>query len=151
MNYTKTQSRKRKSKTKTWDSVKAKSKHLWVALGIVGITSLPYLHDLIPVLPEGEVFGYSSWRAFLWSTGMYIFSHLGWLFAYFLAKGRPYRFAILIPVFLSLYQIIIIFTDMRDNAVLNGISAKLIIVLILSVLITINFFKNNSTNGVQRN
>jgi hypothetical protein len=151
MNYTKTQSKKKKSKNKTWDSVKAKSQHLWVALGIIGITSLPYLHDLIPVLPEGEVFGYSSWRSFLWSTGMYVFSHLGWLFAYFLAKGKPYRFAILIPVFLSLYQIIIIFTDMRDNATLNGISAKLIIVLTLSVLLTINFFKNNPTNGVQRN
>lgn len=137
----KTQLEKTKLKTKT--SAKVIAKHFWVALMIIGISMLPYLHDLLPNLPEGEIFGYSSWKSFLWSTSMYIFSHLGWLFAYYLAKGKPYRFAILIPVFLSLYQIIIIFANLRGSAVLNGISAKLVITFFISILLIINFFKNN--------
>ena len=132
---------KTKSKIKT--SAKTKqSNHLWVALVIICISMLPYLHDLLPILPEGSVFGYSSWKAFLWSTSLYLFSHLGWLFSFHLAKGKPYRFAILIPVFLSLYQIIIIFTDQRSSAILNGIDIKLFIVLILAILLIINFFRN---------
>ena len=140
-NFTKSQSKKEKSKTKTW--TRTSTKYFWVALGIIFISLLPYLHNLFPNLPEGEVLRYSSWKSFLWSTGMYLSIHIAWLFAYALAKGKPYRFAILIPVFLSLYQVIIIFTDLRSNAVLNGISAKLGIVIILSIILIINFFKNN--------
>ena len=144
--FTKMQLEKTKSRTKTWD--KTSTKYFWVALGIIAISMLPYLHDLLPVLPEGEIFGYSSWRAFLWSSGMYIFSHLGWLFAYALAKWKPYRFALLIPFFLSLYQIVIIFTNLRGSAVLNGISIKLGIVVFLFILVIINFFKKNQNEGI---
>ena len=137
---------KTKSKTKTW--TKTSTKHLWVALGIIVISLLPYLHNLFPNLPEGGVLGYSSWNAFLWSTGMYLSIHIAWLIAYKLSIGKPYRFALLIPVFLSLYQLVIIFTNQKSSAILNGINIKLGLVVILSIFLIINFFKNNNNEGI---
>lgn len=135
-----------KTKLKIKTSIKSVNNFM-AALGIIAIALLPYFHNLLPELPEGGVLGYSSWRSFLWSTGMYLSIHIAWLVAYMNSIGKTYRFAMLVPVFLSLYQIVIIFTNSKGSAVLNGISIKLGIAITLSLLLILNFFKNNRKNG----
>jgi len=73
--------------------------------------------------------------------------HIGYLGWYFAAKGKPYRFFILVPVFISLYQIIINLLNQRSG-VLNDVSTKFIITIVIIIAIVLNFYlrKNNEKN-----
>ncbi len=116
----------------------SKLKNFWVAVGIIVISTLPYLHDVFE-FPPGEYFGFSTIRVFYFMLLSALFAHLGWLFAFFEAKRKPYRFVLLVPVALSLYQIIIILAGLRESK-LNEVSTKFIIILILSLVLILNYF-----------
>lgn len=114
------------------------NKNFWIALLIILLAVLPFIHDIIE-LPPGEFKGFSSRRVFLYMFSINLFSHLGWLLAFILAKDKPFRFSILIPVSLSLYQVIILITGLKDSS-LNEATTKFIITVVLSFLVVIKFF-----------
>ena len=58
------------------------------------------------------------------------------------SMGRRYRPFLLVPVALSLYQVIVIAMSWQETE-FNSPSIKLYITLVLSILLAINFFYNN--------
>ncbi|UOB19262.1 hypothetical protein [Abyssalbus ytuae] len=119
-----------------------KDKNLWVALTVIVVSMLPFIHDMIQLGP-GEFLGFSSRRVFLYMVAINVFSHIGWILAFFLAKDKPYRFSLLVPVSLSLYNIIILVTGLKDTG-LNEATTKFFIVMILSTLLIIKYFRNKN-------
>lgn len=134
-----------------------------VALGVVIISSLPYLHDIITVRGEGlknwvpnfgikeyltdsqgYIAGFSSYRVFIYTLSIHLFAHIGWVGFFYVAKTKPYRFFILVPVTLSLYQVFIILFNYRSTK-FNDVNTKIIITLIISICLILNFFLNNKT------
>ncbi len=145
---------KKKSRTRTFD--------LWTAIGIIGCLLLPFIHDLVtdddgslkgwvPDLgirdllrePDGGIWGYSSYRVFLALSGMQLFSFIGWCIALDLAKGKPFRFAILFPVAISGYQFLLVVFNLRQTS-LNGWDYKFGIVMAIGVLLSLQFFLNKN-------
>ena len=136
----------------------------FIALLIIVASSFPYIHDMISArdgsisgwVPnfgiaalitdaEGYVLGFSSYRVFLYMLFMQLFAHLGWLGWFFSAKGKAYRFALLVPVGLSLYSICLILFNLR-NTNFNEPSVKFGITIGLSLLLIVNFFFNNTSS-----
>lgn len=116
-------------------------KELGVAMVIIAIATFPYLHDVLP-LSEEPFHGFSTMRVFGYMLLMNLFAHFGWLTAFFIAKGKSYRFAFLVPVCLSAYQIFIILFDLRDSE-LNTINTKFILFITLSLFVVINYFRTH--------
>ena len=131
------------------------------AVAIVLLSSLPYIHDVITIRGEGlsgwvpnfgiqdflidnngKIMGFSSYRVFIYTLFLHLFAHIGWVGWFFDARGRLYRPFLLVPVTLSLYQIIIILLDFRGSA-FNQPNFKIFITIILSLLLAINFYFNN--------
>jgi len=148
------ESTKKKSKTKILDN-------FLKAMAIITLSSLPYIHDVITVsgeglkdwVPdfglqdlltdsEGYTLGFSSYRVFVYTLLLHLFAHIGWVGWFFEAKGKLYRPFLLVPVALSLYQIGIILFNSRATT-FNEPNVKIIITLIISFLLAINFFLNN--------
>lgn len=136
-------------------------KNFFKAVAIVVLSSLPYIHDVITIKGEGlqgwvpdwglqnflmdadgYILGFSSYRVFLYTILLHIFAHIGWVGWFFDAKGKLYRPFLLVPVTLSLYQVLIIFLDFRGSP-LNQPDIKLYFTLVFSLLLAINFYFNN--------
>ena len=118
------------------------SKNFWVAVGIILISTVPYLHDVIE-FDEGGFLGFSTKRVFLFMLLINVYAHLGWLFAFFLAKNKPYRFALLVPVSLSFYQIVILLTGLKDTP-LNEVTTKFVIIIIAVLILIIKYFNSKA-------
>ncbi|WP_298475287.1 hypothetical protein [uncultured Maribacter sp.] len=137
-------------------------KELLKAMAIIILSSLPYIHDVITVrggtfpawVPdmgiqelltnsEGYILGFSSYRVFIYTLFIHVFAHLGYLGWFFEAKDRLYRPFLLVPVSLSLYQIFVIMFDIRGTQ-LNTPNTKIILTIVISSLLAINFFFNNN-------
>ena len=131
----------------------------WV--GIALVSTLPFLHDLVtdksgsvwPFLPnlgiepfltdaDGMVRGLRSYRLLLYLFGIYLFSHIGWLGWFMDAEHKKYRFFLLVPAALSLYQLILIALAWRETT-FNSPGTNLFITIGLGLLIAINFYFNN--------
>ncbi len=132
---------------------------VWALLFV--LATLPFFHDVItdnggnlrPWVPnlgietiltdsEGYVRGLRSYRLLVYLFSIYLFSHLGWIGWFMDSRGRRYRPFLLVPVALSLYQVIVIAMSWQETE-FNSPSIKLYITLVLSILLAINFFYNN--------
>ncbi len=113
---------------------------MMVAILIVLVSSLPYLHDQAP-RGGGEFYGFSSLRVFLYLVFTNLFAHLGWLIAFFIAKGKPYRFALLVPVTLSLYVLIVNILNLKATS-FHDLTTRYIIIMVIILGLVLNYFKN---------
>lgn len=130
-------------------------------MAIVALSSLPYIHDVITIRGEGlkgwvpdwglqnwlmdadgYILGFSSYRVFLYTFLLHLFTHIGWVGWFFDAQGKLYRPFLLVPVALSFYQLLIIISGSRLSSY-NDPGIKFIITIALSLLIAINFYFNN--------
>ncbi len=138
-------------------------KNLLAALSIVFISSLPYLHDVITIRGEGlkgwvpdfglqelltdvhgGVMGFSSYRVFIYMLFIHLFSHIGWVGWFLDARGKSYRFFLLVPVILSGYTVALLLLNARATA-FNEFDTKLYITLGLSIILILHFFMNRKT------
>ena len=135
-------------------------KNLLAALGIIFISSLPYIHDMITFrngdikgwVPDfglqelltdtnGNVMGFSSYRVFIYMLFIHLFAHIGWVGWFFDAKGKSYRFFLLVPVFLSAYTVALLLLNARATE-FNEPDTKFYITLGLSIILILHFFIN---------
>jgi len=126
------------------------------------ISTGPYLHDIITVsgkgvtdwVPQlgmvefltdtssGKVWGFNSYRIFLLTISLHVFAQIAWAGWLHDAIYKLYRPFLLVPVGLSLYQIIVMLLDKTD-AYLNRPNIKLLMILFLgSIICYFYFFKN---------
>jgi len=148
-------------------SQRAILKSLLVSLGIIFISSLPYLHDLITIRGEGlapwvpdlgiekaltdadgKVMGFSSYRVFLYTLLIHLFAHIGWVGWMLDAKGKSYRFALLVPVVLSGYTVGLLLFNTRATE-FNEPDTKFYLTLFLSIIVILNFFINYKRKNPQ--
>ena len=117
--------------------MKLKKRTLKELLGVVVIiliSTMPYFHDVItergvgvkewvPNLgiektfadEKGKVFGFSSYRVFIYTLFIHLLAHIGFLGWMMDAKGKYYRIALSVPVFLSGYTIAVILFNERQG------------------------------------
>lgn len=116
-----------------------------VALGIVVISFMPYLHDFDMFKGVKGFSGFSSLRVALWAVSLYVVALAGWIFAFIASKGKRYRFMILAPVFMLAFQLSIYLLDARKSTV-NDFTTKTILNFIFCLLLVGLYFyrlKNN--------
>ncbi|MFS4493397.1 hypothetical protein [Maribacter sp. 2308TA10-17] len=152
-----TQLKKRKLKTKIPSG-------FWIAMAIVSLSSLPYLHEAIttfnsglqkwvPILGienfltdnQGKVLGFSTYRMFLYTLFIFLFTEFSWLAWLFVSKRTSYYYALFIPVVMGAYQILIILFNLRKS-VANTPEVKLILLLGISLISVLAYLKKNRFN-----
>ena len=111
---------------------------------LIGLSSLPFFHDLIYNIDgalynwvpdwniektltdaNGKVLGYSQYYVFLYFLLIQVYSLIAWLGWFSVSKSKPYRFAILLGVLSSFYHITLILSNSRKTD-LNSFEGKLI-------------------------
>lgn len=131
----------------------------WLAL--IGVSALIYFHDIITLPRIGlkewvpnigieealtvgskNIWGFTSYRAFLLTLCLQIFAHVGWAGWLLDASYKLYRPFLLVPLGLGFHQLTITFFDKADS-IMNLPDIKLLILLLLGVLVGILFFFNN--------
>jgi len=131
-------------------------------LAIIALSTLPFLHDIITEIGEGTrgfvpnlgletaltdgegyVLGFSSYRVFLYTFFIHLGMHIAFVGWWFAAQGKRYRPILLLPVAMSLYQVLLIVSNARDTT-FNEPGTKLYILLGLCLLLGLNFYYNNS-------
>ncbi len=156
-------SNNRLTKTK---SRKGILKNLLAALGIIFLSSLPYIHDIITIrgegmqlwVPdfgleqwltdsEGKVMGFSSYRVFIYTLSIHLFAHIGWVGWMLDAKGKSYRFALLVPVVLSGYTVALLLFNARATE-FDEPDTKFYITMVLGILVIANFFMNYKKKSI---
>ncbi len=100
---------------------------------------LPYIHDIVPKGIPSKISGYSSLRVFLYVVLVNLFGLIGWLIAYFEAKGKRYRFVIIVPIINVLYQLCIYILNLKKTS-FNDINLKFLITLSACILIFLFYF-----------
>lgn len=140
-------------------------KNFKAALGILIVSTLPYLHNIISTedgkpkewLPnlgiyetfastDGIFLGYSSYGIFVYMASV-SFSYLfAWFCALHFAQNRPYRFVFYFPVTLSAYQFLLVIFNLRHTQ-LNDLSSKVILVFVVALLCIFNYFLNKKNEG----
>jgi len=98
---------------------------------------------------EGYVLGFSSYRVFLYTLFIHLGMHIAFVGWWFAAQGKRYRPILLLPVAMSLYQVLIIVSNTRDTA-FNEPGTKLYILLGLCLLLGVNFYYNNSYRSTRK-
>jgi len=142
------------------------SKHIQAALGILIISMLPYLHNILTyengepknwlidsgiikalTWTDGYIFGYSTFSVFVYMVTINFTNLIAWFLCLHFAQGKPYRFVIFFPVVLSAYQFFIVIFNLRFTQ-LNELSSKVIVFLCVALLCLINFYiKSRKPNG----
>lgn len=118
---------------------KETSRSLIIALVIIASAFLPYIHDLIP---RGVSYpGYSGLRPFLYIVFINLFGLIGWTLFLMKSKKELYRFVILVPVSLVTYQLIVYILNLKKTS-FNDVNIKLAITFLLTLVVTIVYFKN---------
>lgn len=149
----------KKLRTRTHDS-------LWVVVVLIFVSSLPYLNEVLTVkteegaewahlfglnrfMPDAEtrVLGFSGYRMFLYTFLMFLFTTLGWLAWYLASKNKLYRKALLVPVSLGFYQIVMILGGWRSTLA-NSWEVKVGLILILSAVLFFSQLKEKRFNPV---
>lgn len=144
-------SKKRKSKTKTLNG-------FLVVMVIVLLSSLPYLHDVItsfkgglndwvPIVGlqawltdnNGDILGFSSYRMFLYTLLLFVFTGIGWAAWLLVSKKKSYYLALWIPTFMGIYHVLIILFNLRRTAA-NDVGTKLVLILLLTILLFFIYF-----------
>ncbi len=144
-----------------WKKMKLQKKTLKELAGLVVIiivTTLPFFHDFItergvgprswvPIVGaedfltdnNGKVMGFSSYRVFLYTVLLHLFAHIGFLGWMMDAKGKSYRIALLAPVILSGYTVIIFIFNAKET-VFNAVSTKFYITIITTLVVFVFYF-----------
>jgi hypothetical protein len=115
------------------------SKEFVIGAFILICSLLPYIHDAIPRETQAGISGYSSLRVFLYITLINVFGLIGWLMAYFEAKGKRYRFVMIIPIINIAYQLFIYILSLKKTS-FNDLNLKFLITFIVSVLVFLFYF-----------
>lgn len=133
-----------------------------VALGIIGLSTLPYFHEFItnaeglkpwvPVLgvenfltdSNNKILGFSTYRVFLYTFLIFVFASIGWAGWYRMAKDKYYGNALLLVLISGVYQVFLIVFNLR-RTVLNELEPKLIM---LSFLFLVLGFLSYRKHGI---
>lgn len=124
------------TKTKSTTTI---SKDIIIGGLILLCSVLPYIHDAVPRETESGISGYSSLRVFLYITLINVFGLVGWLIAYMEAKGKRYRFVIIIPIINIAYQLFIYILNLKKTS-FNDLNLKFLITFVISVLVFVFYF-----------
>ncbi|MDP5231691.1 MAG: hypothetical protein NWQ38_14965 [Cellulophaga sp.] len=146
----------------TFKNQQVSFKKITVCLLFLFIALLPFYHDIITNIDgslknwapnlgiqkiltdsEGKIRGFFSYRALMYMFCIHLFSHIAWFGWFMSSQGKRYRPFLLVPVALSLYQVIVIAMSWNETE-FNSPSLKLYITLGLSILLALNFFYNNT-------
>lgn len=139
-----------------------------VWLFIFAASTFPYFHDIITLrgtgikdwVPQfgienaltdsaGYVWGFNSYRVFILTLSLQIFAQIGWAGWLHDSAYKLYRPFLVVPVGLSLYQIVVILMD-QTGAYLNSPDIKLMIIFIISsVVCFFYFFRNKRFNQIE--
>jgi len=133
-------------------------KELLAVIGIIMVSTLPYFHDVItergvgtrtsiPNLgietfltnSEEKVLGFSSYRVFLYTLFIHLFAHIGFVGWMMDAKGKSYRIALLVPVVLSGYTVIMLLLDAKESP-LSNTSTKFFITIATTLVVFVLYF-----------
>lgn len=119
-------------------------KQFSIGLLIVFSAVLPYLHDLQFFEEKKGFSGFSSLRIGIWVLSIYIFSLIPWILFFIASKGKTYRFTLLVPIFMLLYQLTVYILNERESYI-NKFDIKFTITLVVAIFITVFYFiKKNS-------
>ncbi len=113
--------------------------NLLIAILIVLISFLPYIHDFTFFNEKDGFSGYSSLRMGLFFVSMYVVAISGWIFAFINSKGKQYRFVMLAPLIMLVFQLFINILNNRKHAV-NGVSVKVLVNFGIVFLIILLYF-----------
>jgi len=126
-------------KSTTTKSNLIKKKDLWMTLLIVAASFLPYIHD-IGNLREYEGFsGFKSLRTGVYFVSMFMMNLIGWILAFIFSRGKSYRIAFLIPIFMLSYQLAVYLFDARQTTT-NEFTTKVIVNLSFAICIIASYF-----------
>jgi len=126
------------------NSVKTKSttmtyKNAFIAVFIILLSTLPYLHDTIPRELSFPASGYKALRVFVYIVLTNLFGLIGFIGWFIAAKGKQYRFALLVPILMNTYQLLIYVLNMKKST-FNDFDFKIYITIAITFVITINYF-----------
>lgn len=124
---------------------KKKIFNLLIAILICIVSFLPYLHDFEFFKGKKGFSGFSSLRIGIWVVSLFVIAVSGWMFAFVKSKGISYRFVMLVPIFVLMYQLFVYVLDSRKS-VINDVNTKVLLHFLLIVLVAIFYFvrKNQS-------
>jgi hypothetical protein len=123
-----------------------------VALGIIGLSTLPYFHDFItdadglmawvPVLgiesfltdSNNRILGFSTYRVFLYTFLIFVFASIGWAGWYRIAKNKYYSNALLLVLTSGVYHVFLMVFNLR-RTVVNELEPKLIMLSSLFLML----------------
>ncbi len=114
-------------------------KNLLVALLIIAMSFLPYLHDFEIFKGMKGFSGFSSLRIGIWVVSLFMVGLSGWIFAFLNSKGKQYRMAMLAPIFMLSFQLLIYLFDSRKTTT-NEFSTKILLNLCLAVVLVVLYF-----------
>lgn len=142
--------KKQKSSTKIRESIKKKSEKLTssfiIAIIILLVSFLPYVHDLNIFRDVAGFSGFSSLRIGIWVVSIFTFGLVGWILAFFNSKNKSYRFMMLAPIFMGALQLLIYVLDFRNNTI-NEFNIKVLINFLILLLIILTYFKFKTTKS----
>jgi len=114
-------------------------KDFLVAIGIMVISFLPYIHDFDLFKGMEGFSGFSSLRVALWACSLFVVALSGWIVAFINSKGKRYRFMMLAPIFMLAFQLGIYLFDARKT-VSNEFSVKTILNFVLCAILLVVYF-----------
>ncbi len=124
---------KRKSKKATYS--------LLVALFIWAVSFLPYLHDLEYFEGMKGFSGFSSLRIAVWVISLFLIAISGWVVAFLNSKGKKYRFSMLAPIGMLVFQLCVYVLDGRES-IINDFNIKVVLNLVVFAVVIILYFFN---------
>ncbi|WP_435624508.1 hypothetical protein [Flagellimonas sp.] len=83
--------------------------------------------------------GFSSLRIGIWVVSLFMVGLSGWIFAFLNSKGKQYRMAMLAPIFMLSFQLLIYLFDSRKTTT-NEFSTKILLNLCLAVVLVVLYF-----------
>ena len=129
----------------TEKSKKTISRDFYISIIVVLISSLVYLHDLDIFKGMAGFSGFSSLRVGLFIVFLMLFGLCGWIGWFLEAKGKRYRFSLLMPVFMISYQLSVYLLNQRDTAT-NEFNTKIIINFVLILFLVLYYFYTKIKN-----
>lgn len=122
-----------------------------MALLILATSFLPYIHDLgdlefIEDFRKKPGFsGFKSLRSALFIVSLFIFGLSGWIIAFIQSKYKLYRVAIIVPIAMAMYQLLIYLLDKR-NTTTNEFNVKVsfnfsVAIILIAIYLIIKYNK----------
>lgn len=116
---------------------KNESKIKYIPLMLIGI--FPFLHDFVPRGIEG-IFGFNSLRVFFFTINLIFIPLLGWLVYYRSSVTELFRFAIIVPIFGLLIDLL--FHVLNPNvSAYSELTVKSIAIVLLGIIVSNEYFK----------